>query len=541
MTETSKDSNGFIIDSMCGKLARWLRFLGIDSLYAQDASAAAIERLALKSGRTIVTRSHKFDNHKGIKTIVLKAEDMERQIQELARHGALGHRSSELGRCSICNEPLKPVEKKRIKDLVPPFVYDTHELFLECSSCRKIYWQGTHFTHIKKRIEKLLALLMVCALLAPGCTKKVLYHTTERGVPIARILVADEQDLVTISCSSMLTITSGAKRLRLNPYDTVSISMGSPYAFPLELSAPNNVPISVNNIEYPGKIRIMNEPNLRVVNEVDLETYLKGVVPHEIGSRPPEEIEVIKAQAVAARTYAIKHLDLSERPLYDLVATVFDQVYKGMLYRNPLADSAINATYGEIITYRGKPIEAKYSSTCGGITSDTRDNWGDEPVPYLQSVPDNAESGAQNAFCSISPLFTWKERYAKEDFYRMLRINIYGDAEDSLLTPPTVTGFRLGRNPKSKRVTLLEVTVDSDTFAFKGLDIRKVLKPGDKLLWSNYFTIDITEDSILIDGKGAGHGCGMCQWGAIGMARKGYRYDEILRHYYRGTHVTKVY
>lgn len=529
----------FIVDAMCGKLARWLRFLGIDTLYMHDADPCAVENLARKTGRIIVTRSNRFAKRKGVQVVVLKEESLENQLVELNGQVKLRTSTRSLRRCSQCNEPLREISAGKVRGRVPPFVYRTQDSFLECPTCKRLYWRGTHYANIKNRLKALLGSLIILASLLCGCAKKALYHITEYGVPIARVMIAEELEFVTVSSYAPITISSGGRRFRLETNDTITITPKSPYPFPMELSTGGSTPISINEIEYPGIIVILNETTLTVVNVLDLETYLKGVVPHEIGSRPLSEIEVVKAQAVAARTYAIKHLNLEKHPRYDLVATVFDQVYKGMLYRDPIADSAVNATYGKIITYRGKPIEAKYSSTCGGITSDVRDNWGDEPVPYLQSIHDDAGTG--DPFCSISRLFTWQERYPKDAFYEMLSIHLYGEGNDSLTLAPPVTGFRLGRNAKSKRVTLLEVTTLSDTFAFKGLDIRKVLKPGDQLLWSNYFTIDATGDSIIINGRGAGHGCGMCQWGAIGMAQKGYTFDAILKHYYRGVRIDKAY
>lgn len=534
-------STRLIIDVMCGKLARWLRFLGIDTLYVHDALPPALENLARRTGRTIVTRSHRFENRKGIATILLRSEGLENQLGELRKHIPLTWTYRSLARCSLCNEPLKKVTKAEVADRVPPFVFQTHQSFLECPACGRLYWKGTHYRNIEKRLRALLGTLLVLMLLLPGCTKRALFDTTEYGVPIARILIAEEQTRITVSSPAPITIKSGTRRFRLSENDTIAVTPQSQYQFPLELTTGNHLPITINGTGYQGKITILRETELSVVNEIDLETYLKGVVPHEIGSRPFTEIEVVKAQAVAARTYAIKHLDLEHHPRYDLVATVFDQVYKGMLYRNPVADSAVNATYGQIMTYRGKPVEAKYSSTCGGITSDVRDNWGDEPVPYLRSIPDRSGAGAESPYCIISPLFSWDERYGKHTFYEMLAANLYGEPNDSIGQNRPISGFRLGRNAKSKRVTLLEVTTPADTFLFKGLDIRRMLKPGDQLLWSNFFTIDVTPDSIIITGRGAGHGCGMCQWGAIAMAQKGYSFDAILKHYYRGIQIEKAY
>jgi len=398
----------------------------------------------------------------------------------------------------------------------------------------------------RKRVNEKALLFIIAALflVSSACTKKALYKTTRWGVPIVRVLVADEQPYVAIYSETIVSVRSSRKHFKLKAFDTLTIAQTDNYQFPLEFENKRGVPIFVSGIGYPGKVNVLLNSQLKVINVIDMETYVKGVVPHEIGTRPIDELEVVKAQAIAARTYAIKHLNLDRNPTYDLVASVYDQVYKGFQYRNALSDSAVTATYGEIIAYNGEPIEAKYSSTCGGITSDVTDNWGNDRVPYLRSIKDEPSPafGAQEPFCSISRLYTWEEKFSREDFYRMIRGNLYGtDSTGHIAERPSITGFNLKRNPRSKRVTTLEIKTETDEFVFKGLDIRKVLKEEDRLLWSNYFFIKSTQDSIFIQGKGAGHGCGMCQWGAIGMAQKGYQYKEILKHYYRGTNVKKLY
>lgn len=535
---------GLIIDFMCGKLAKWLRFMGIDTLYVKESDPSIIENLALKTGRIIVTRSHKFKDRKKIAAVVLEEENLENQIIELSKKIDIKDNIKLLGRCSLCNSLLIQVEKESVKGKVPQYVFETQEKFFECSKCKKIYWQGTHYENIKKRIDGIFTTLLLISLLFYGCSKKALYKTNERSVPVVRVLIAEELTSITFHSSKPIIVTGVKDHFIIQPFDTFSITKNDNFCFPLLLDNSVNSPIFVNGIGYIGKIKVYLDSDLKLINFVDMETYIKGVVPHEIGTRTLAELEAVKAQAVAARTYALKHLNLYTRPLYDLVSTVYDQIYKGIQHRYAVSDSAVKETYGKIITYKGMPVEAKYSSTCGGRTSDARDNWGQETISYLRSIRDgpNVSLSKDNAFCSISPLFTWKRKYLKEEFYKMLKRNLSGEHCDSVNKEiGNITMLRIERNPRSKRVTKLTVETETGEFIFYGLDIRKALKDGDKILWSNYFYIETNKDTTIIQGKGAGHGCGMCQWGAIGMARKGFHYDEILKHYYRGTSVKKIY
>lgn len=536
---------GLIVDSMLGSLAKWLRLMGIDTLYVNESDISTIESLALKTGRIIITRTQKFKERKNIETVVLKEKTLKSQIKELIKKLNIKKSIKFLSRCSLCNSLLLEVEKERIEEKVPPYVFKTQDRFLQCPDCQKIYWQGTHYKNIKKRIESILISVLLLSLLFFNCAKKALYKTDDSGVPIVRVLIAEELTKITIFSSETIIVKSQKDRFNIKPLDTLSITINDRYIFPLLLSTRLNSPIFINGTGYNGNIKVYLDSELSIVNLVDMETYIKGVVPHEIGTRPLSELEVIKAQAVAARTYAFKHLNLNTKPNFDVVSTIYDQVYKGIQDRYTVSDSAVNETYGEIITYRGEPIEAKYSSTCGGRTSDATDNWGEDTVPYLRSirdVPKFSLNEEEDAFCSISPLFKWSEKYAKKEFYSMLKKNLRGDDSSSVNNEiGNIKMFSLERNPRSKRITRLKIKTDTDEIILKGLDIRKVLKEGDKILWSNYFYIEKNTDTIFIKGHGAGHGCGMCQWGAIGMARKGYRYKEILKHYYRGTRVKRKY
>jgi len=374
--------------------------------------------------------------------------------------------------------------------------------------------------------------------------RRMLYKTTRSGVPLVRVLVQNDIDSLFITAKDIIYGRSKQKDFLIEGFDTFYITSNSVLFFPISFESKGNSPIILNGKSYPGRIVVYRDSLFDVVNIVDMETYLKGVVPQEIGFRHYDELEAVKAQAVAARTYAIKHLNLEKKPYYDLKATIADQVYKPEQNIDSVSIKAVDDTYGEVVTYKGKPIEAKYSSTCGGFTSDATDNWGKTPIAYLRSVRDAPPftKVEENAFCKASPLFHWEKRYTKDEFYRMLKRNIMEiNAVPTDSTIGSIKMFITEMNPHSKRIVIFKVITDKKQFLFKGLSIRKVLKENNKLLYSNFFNIKQQNDSIIINGRGAGHGCGMCQWGAIGMARIGYSYIDILKHYYRKTEIERVY
>jgi len=282
---------------------------------------------------------------------------------------------------------------------------------------------------------------------------------------------------------------------------------------------------------------------VRVVNITYVEDYLKGVVPLEIGGSDEKQIEALKAQAVAARTYTIYHLgQYGVEPGYDLKADVGDQVYGGINAENELINRAIETTRGIVAVYRGQLIRAYYFSTCGGTTDDVEDVWDKDPAPYLRVVND---SGA----CRISKYYTWQERFTADQI--VLRLEQYLSQEQgSEIKVGKLRDIKItGRTPGG-RIASITFETDVGRFYFKKEKVRWVLKQSDNpgsILRSANFTCDIVRDDygdiseVILNGRGYGHGVGMCQMGAIGMSLKGITYDNILAAYYPGTELKRLY
>ena len=176
--------------------------------------------------------------------------------------------------------------------------------------------------------------------------------------------------------------------------------------------------IRVSGREYRGVIDIVPEGGLlNVVNEVDLENYLRGVVPVEIGRLKASQIAAVKAQAIAARTYALANRGRRKTRGFDIYASVDDQVYQGFAVETRLSDAAIAETHGVVASYKGRMISPFYSSTCGGRTENIHEAWNSPAVSYLRSIKDEGRGGV---FCEPSPVYRWTVEWDRSALERIL-------------------------------------------------------------------------------------------------------------------------
>jgi len=312
-------------------------------------------------------------------------------------------------------------------------------------------------------------------------------------------------------------------------------------------------PLVFDGVAYRGEIELFSSGrgSLTVVNVVDLESYLRGVVPREIGTRPESEIEAVKAQAIAARTYAIAAGGRRAAGGFDVYATVDDQVYAGVDGEDPVCDRAILATAGVFMSHSGEPIHAYFHANCGGRTEARHEVWELPRVPYLTQVWDSPEEDQFNdAFCSGGAHFRWSETWTGKEIADLVKKHLPGAASTPVRKPlGEVLNLRVTVNTPSGRVRWLEVETEGATYRVFGDRVRWLLRrPGtDQILWSSWFELDVTTlrggrvVRVDAEGRGYGHGIGLCQHGAMEMARQGYRYDEILKHYYAGVSLESAY
>lgn len=292
---------------------------------------------------------------------------------------------------------------------------------------------------------------------------------------------------------------------------------------------------------YPGSIMFRNtNGKLDAINSVDVEDYLRGVIPYEIGKLDSSRIEALKAQAVAARTYAYKHFNSRESVGFDVYADTKDQVYKGLESATPLTDAAVKATAGVVMTYGGEFIIAYYHSTCGGVT-ETLATWNRADLPYLKSVPDMRPNG--KLWCDESSYIKWERRFADKEIAKLFKANateakaVFGSTNGKDFKK--VKSIKIKDKLKSGRIMTLRVETDKGFFDVLTDRTRWLFKKAGTILPSSFFTVKKEGKEWVVTGTGFGHGVGMCQMGVRARAQAGQSYQEILSHYYQGITLEK--
>ncbi|MEO1132790.1 MAG: SpoIID/LytB domain-containing protein [Cyanobacteria bacterium J06639_1] len=330
--------------------------------------------------------------------------------------------------------------------------------------------------------------------------------------------------------------------------------------------------MDIDSKPFAGDMRI--QPNAHesftVVNSVPLETYLRGVVPHEIGYQAPRA--AVEAQAILARTYALRNRHRFLTDDYEICATTHCQVYRGLTETRPMADQAIAATAGQVLTYDDELADAVYSSTTGGVTAAFEHIWDGDPRPYLQSVPDTSFQGHQMQALDLSQetdfrrFLTMRQGFnevGRSSFFRWEESKTIAELSANLKVNQKYLGIALPffqkivdmqvmeRSP-SGRVQKLQV----DLLEFNGkvtpVTLRKDMillalrSPGLEPPFSTLFSFDPVlddEDNLTgynFVGGGLGHGVGMSQIGSYNLAAQGYSAREILQFYYSGAALTTL-
>jgi len=275
--------------------------------------------------------------------------------------------------------------------------------------------------------------------------------------------------------------------------------------------------LSLEGRHLPGRIRIAGRKGeIRVVAVVPLEDYVAAVLSRE--AAPSFLPEALSAHAVAVRTYTLSAMASPRDPDYDVVAGVEDQVFEGFEGIDEGFRLAAEATRGEVLLYMGRLARTVYHSTCGGRTESAENVWGTD-VPYLRSVV--CED------CRESRAWRWEYRMSLAEGKRIALA----------LGVPAGNGLRIevaGRT-STGRARYVRFALGGVVREIKASRVRQMAGYANvKSLWME---IDPAGDGWLFTGNGYGHGVGMCQWGADGMAKRGAGYREILARYYPMTRV----
>jgi len=146
----------FLVDRNLGSLARWLRLLGFDTMYPDILDDGELVKMAKREGRTLLTRDRNLASRNPATVYLVNAENLEGQLQEVVQVFHLSEKANPLSRCSLCNGSVAPVEKDKVRDVVPQKVLDFQQDYWQCSECGKVYWQGSHWGRMKEKLQKVL-------------------------------------------------------------------------------------------------------------------------------------------------------------------------------------------------------------------------------------------------------------------------------------------------------------------------------------------------------------------------------------------------
>ncbi|GAB4533333.1 MAG: SpoIID/LytB domain-containing protein [Pleurocapsa sp.] len=309
---------------------------------------------------------------------------------------------------------------------------------------------------------------------------------------------------------------------------------------------------------YGGSLEL--QPNAHgeftLVNHVPLETYLRGVVPYEIGANAPPQ--AVEAQTIIARTYALRNLRRFATDDYQLCATVHCQVYKGLHETNAISDRAIAATRGLVLTYENELVDALYSSTTGGVTASFDDIWNGAKRPYLRPIIDApqpiwdlskyplANETVFRAFIdrkrgfneSGRSVFRWNKIRKIEDLNSDLR-RYLRKINHPLADFTTIEKMQVYQRSRSGRILTLNVQTDKGKLQLHKNEVRSAFEPPRSTLFYLEPVYDSTKElqAYKFIGGGFGHGVGLSQFGSYNLAQLGWSAAQILAFYYPQTKI----
>ena len=289
----------------------------------------------------------------------------------------------------------------------------------------------------------------------------------------------------------------------------------------VRLTPVNGGRLKLNGREYPGAIEVtVGVTGLMAINDVPLEEYLVGVVKAEAGDRMP--LEMLKAQAIVARTYAAYQRQINAAKPYHIVASTANQQYAGRVVPESPAWTAVRETQGQVLIWNGYLFPAFYHTDSGGYTEDPRAVFAASNMPALKPV--------RVEFPSASPYQKWQlDMPLAEIGARLLKGGI---------SVGTIIALEVLDRSTSLRVSQIAVQGMTGRVVLRGNDLRRLL--GYDTLKSTLFAVAVADGVARFVGRGYGHGVGLDQWSAKSMAELGYRAEQIVGYYYPGAVLTKL-
>jgi len=372
-------------------------------------------------------------------------------------------------------------------------------------------------------MRKIFVALMVLLLLTgTACAEKKSAWSPEMRIGLTSGVKRVE---LKVSAACVLIDTATGKRLSKIPaekkfvIDAAKLKADTVEVRPKEIRL-QDLQTTIDGKKFFGGVRL-NKVNgsLTVINLVPTEEYLRGVVAKEM--IPSFPLEALKAQTVAARSFAMKNRGRHKSEGYDLCATTHCQVYDGEKFFDSV-DTAVEETRGEVLMFKNKIADANFHTDSGGMTENVGEVWG-TVRPYLVAVKEILKLSEP-----------WSLSFSAKDFSSRFGSD-FGDVKSIKLSPLTI-GKDAADRTSSGRVKFAQIVGTRKTVKISGNDLRRKFS-----LPSTLFDMKLDGGNVVFVGYGRGHGVGMSQLGAKSYAQDGWSYKKILAHYYRGAELKKVY
>jgi len=367
-----------------------------------------------------------------------------------------------------------------------------------------------------------LIICFICVLIISACS---LYQKPVTGAsPVVKVLLYQGESIF-IKPSGNYILSYNSRKEEGNGRISVEISGEEIFLNGVEIKTPIVEVYTEDGFAFDGKkysgsalIAVSNR-SILLINSIDIESYLKGVLPVEVPYG--WEIEALKSQAVVSRTFAIYEVESSRKKgrIFDIYNDTRSQTYYGREKETKETSLAVDSTHGEVLKYDGKIIQAFYHASSGGMTESSLEVFGFYK-PYFTPV--------ESPYSSVYKEDKWTATIPLDKAGLLLRIT------------NRIISVIVTERTSSKRIKTAEFTDEAGLKKpIPGKELRELIGPA--LMKSTRANVRITNDNLFLSGMGYGHGVGMGQWDALGMSRHGYSYKYILTYFYRGAEVEKIW
>lgn len=358
-------------------------------------------------------------------------------------------------------------------------------------------------------------------------------HAATASETIVRVAIIEDRASVELSLKGKYTICAigDGRVLKDGPYlngkvttskDGIVIGGKAIGAAGIKISVAKDSNIYIDSRRFRGSVDVIRKDNgkLLIINNIGLDSYLYGVLYHEVSHRWPAEC--LKAQAITARTFALQQVRQNKLQPYDLRCDIYSQVYGGRTGEKWSTTHAVDSTRGRVLTFNGDIFPTYYHATCAGYTEDASNLWNIDIAP-LKGVPCN--------FCGHSKHYRWTKEIPLTKVESKLKDS--GNRIGHILVVSILSKNKSGRAEK------IEFRDDSGgVVVLTAKDLRQIFGPNE--IRSTKFDARIKGANLVLDGMGWGHGVGMCQWGAYGMSLRGKKCEQILGYYYPGAEIMTI-